>query len=181
VTYICPQCSLSFCASQSRANRAFRAGSPMFCGRDCAGIARRKNKTKDQKITEKAIYDAVRRERLADRIKAEKAARHLRTYDKAKAATERKMRAKQHAEYCRRPEYKVWKAEYDKEYRAKQEFGEFWESAILALEIRRECLALSDDIEIRRQAGTLNKHQNRRRNYDRSYSNKSEIGALGNP
>jgi len=177
----CPQCATQFHAAQSHINRAARGGSHVYCGRECAGIARRKHKTDDQKKREKAEYDKARRLELADRIKAEKAEFHRRTYDPERAAIERKRRMPKHVEYCRRPEYRAKKAEYDREYRAKMEFGEFWEAAILALDIRRTCLELSDDTEIRRQNGTLNKHQNRRRNYDRTHSNKPEIGALGNP
>lgn len=176
----CPQCATQFQAAQSHVNRAARCGSPVYCGRVCAGIARRKNKTAEQKRKEKADYDNARRIALADKIKAEKAEYHRRTYDPEKAAIERKRRMPKHVEYCRRPEYRAKKAEYDREYRAKVEFGEFWEAAIIALDIRRTCLELSDDTEIRRVSGTLNKHQNRRRHYDRTHSSKPEIGALGN-
>jgi hypothetical protein len=135
--------------------------------------------TDAEKRASKKAYDANRRKELSVEIKAAKADYYQRTRDPAKESEKRKERMPRHVEYCRRPEYRAWKAKYDQEYRAKQEFGEFWESAILALEIRRECLALSDDTEIRRQAGTLNKHQQRRREYDRTYSNQPESGPLG--
>ena len=136
--------------------------------------------TDAEKRAAKKAYDASRRKELSVEIKAAKAAYYQRTRNPVQEAEKRKERMPYHVEYCRRPEYRAWKAKYDQEYRAKQEFGEFWESAILALEIRRECLALSDDTEIRRQAGTLNKHQQRRREYDRTYGNQPEIGPLGN-
>jgi hypothetical protein len=176
----CPVCNGEFVKPMSHINRAARNGSPVYCGRICAGVARRKGKSAEQKKAEKQLYDAQRRKDRAAEIKAEKAAYYQRTRDPAKEALIRKARMPKHLEYCRRPEYREWKRQYDLEYRNKQEFGEFWESAILALEIRRQCLALSDDTEIRRTAGTLNKHQKRRRDYDRTHSNSPEIGALGN-
>ena len=180
VACTCPQCGCAFLAETGQVNRAKRSGSPKYCGRICSGLGRRNGKTQEQKRNEKSEYDRARRKELADRIKAEKAAYYQRTKDPIKEAAKRKYRMPRHLEYCRRPEYREWKRKYDEVYRAKTKHGEFWESAILALEIRRTCLELSDDTEIRRQKGTLNKHQNRRRNYDRTHSNKSEIGALGN-
>jgi hypothetical protein len=178
---ICPVCGCDFYKPPSHINRAAKSGAPVYCGRSCAGIARRKAKTPEQKREEKRAYDAARRKKLAAELKAAKAAYYQRTRDPVKEADKRKERMPRHVEYCQRPEYRAWKRQYDLEYRNKKEFGEFWESAILALEIRRQCLALSDDTEIRRNAGTLNKHQQRRRHYDRTHSNKPEIGALGNP
>lgn len=180
VDCVCPNCDANFQAEVGAMNRAKRSGSPKYCGGVCAGVARRNNKNEGQKKTEKAEYDRARRERLSDRLRAEKAEYYQRTKDPVKEAAIRKKRMPKHVEYCQRPEYKAWKVEYDKKHRAQKEHGEFWEAALLALEIRRTCLELSDDTEIRRQKGTLNKHQTRRRDYDRTYSNKPEIGALGN-
>jgi hypothetical protein len=160
-------------------NRAKRSNAPKYCGRICAGVARRKPRTVEEKRAEKSAYDARRRVILADRLKAEKAAYYQRTKDPVKEAEARKKRMPHHLEYCRRPEYRAWKRDYDQEYLAKKKYGEFWESAILTLKIRRSCLELEDDTEIRRQKGTLNKKSNRRKQYDRTYSNKPEIGPLG--
>lgn len=176
---VCPHCGATFIGRVGDVNRATKAGKPKYCGRECAGIARRNGKTGEEKRAEKAAYDKARREALHHRLRAEKAAYYQRTKDPAKEAAKRKERMPKHIEYCRRPKYREWKRKYDEVYRAKTEYGEFWESAILALEIRRTCLELSDDTEIRRQNGTLNKHQTRRRDYDRTHSNKPEIGALG--
>lgn len=177
----CKQCGADFDCSPSRANRASKNGSPLFCGRTCAGLNRRRPPKSDkEKRLQKAEYDAARRARLADLIKAQKAAHYQKTRNPEKEREVRKARMHLHVEYCRRPEYRAKKKEYDQIYRAKQEAGEFWESLLLAMQIRRECLERMDDTEIRRSAGTLNKHQTRRRDYDRTHSNKPEIGSLGN-
>jgi hypothetical protein len=52
-----------------------------------------------------------RRKRISRRLTTVKA-----------AAEYRKQRMHLHVEYCRRPEYRAWKREYDRKYRAK-EFG----------------------------------------------------------
>ena len=161
-------------------NRAAKSSSPVYCGRVCAGLSRRKNKSAEQLKAEKREYDARRRKILAEQIKAKKAEYFKRTYDPEKAAVKRKERMPKHVEYCRRPEYRKWKAEYDRIHLAKKKVGDFWESELIARDIRAACLDLQDDTEIRRNAGTLNKHLNRRREYDRTHGNKSEIGALGN-
>lgn len=176
---VCHHCHQVLAKSAGAVNRAEMAGKPVYCGRACSGLARRTSRSDAEKRAAKSAYDKKRREEKATEIKAKKAEYYQRTRDPEKEAVLRKARMPYHVEYCRRPEYVAWKAKYDQEYRAKQEFGEFWESAILALAIRRECLALSDDTEIRRQAGTLNKHQQRRREYERSYSNQPESGPLG--
>lgn len=180
VDCVCPRCQTGFKAEVGAVNRAKKLGAGKYCGKVCAGAGRRADKTLDQRKAEKAEYDKARRERLSDRLKVEKAEYYQRTKDPAKEAAIRKKKMPKHVEYCQRPKYKAWKVEYDKKHRAKKEHGDFWEAALLALEIRRTCLELSDDTEIRRQKGTLNKHQTRRRDYDRTHSNNPEIGALGN-
>jgi len=180
IEIVCAQCGALFNRERGLANRSNRLGMAMHCGRVCSAINRRKEKSVGEKRAEKAAYDKKRRLELATKIKSEKAAYYQRTKDPVREAAIRKKRMPKHVEYCRRPEYVEWKRGYDKVYRAKTEHGEFWEAALLALEIRKACLELTDDTEIRRQKGTLNKHQTRRRDYDRTHSNKPEIGALGN-
>jgi hypothetical protein len=175
----CPVCNLVCDKRSGAVNRSINRGMAVYCGRKCAGIGRRENRSMDEKKAIKRYYDAIRRIEKADTLRVTRAEYHRRTYDPIKAAEKRKERMPKHVEYCRQPEYRKWKAEYDRIYRAKQEAGDFYESYLLVLEIRQACLALAPDIDIRRAAGTLNKHQNRRRDYDRSYSNKPEAGALG--
>lgn len=153
----------------------------MFCTRACAGVARRSDTTTDQRRAAKAEYDRQRRADLAEKLKAEKAEYHRRTYDPAKAAIVRKARMPRHVEYCRRPEYREWKAQYDRQHRARKHYGDYAECFLIAMQIRAECLERMTDEEIRIASGTINKKLNRRREYDRTHSNKPEIGALGNP
>lgn len=178
VDFKCPHCGMDAKARSSAFNRAARRGAPIYCGRVCAGLGRRKNRSADELRAAKAAYDAARRIELADRLRAEKAEYHRQTYDPAKAAIVRKARMPKHVEYCRQPEYRAKKVEYDREYRSR-EYGEFAECYLLTLAIRREALSQMTDYEIRQAAGTLNKSLQRKREYERTHSNKSEIGALG--
>ena len=179
VTATCSHCGAEYQCERSAFNRAARNETRLYCNRACAGLARRVQRSKAERIEMKAAYDKARRERLAERLKAEKAAYHKRTYNPEAARLVRKARAHLHKEYCRRPEYRAWKSEYDRKLRAR-EYGEFADAYLLALEIRRECLTQADDYNIRLSAGTLNKSLQRRREYDRLNSNQSEECPLGN-
>lgn len=161
-------------------NRARKVGLALYCNRTCAGLARRQPpKSVEQRKAEKSAYDANRRLVLADRSKAEKAAYHKRTYDPAKQRAYNQSRMPHHIEYCRRPEYREWKREYDRKYRASKEYGEFAECFLLVMDIRAECLSQMTDYEIRFAKGGVAKTQQRRRAYDRLNREEPENGALG--
>lgn len=149
-------------------NRAERRGWPLWCSQACAGLARRIERTDEERRQIKAAYDAQRRVELADEIRAKKRAYHLRTYDPAKAAEERQKRMPRHVEYCRRPEYRKWKADYDRKHLAAKQYGPFAEAALILRDIETEVLSRIDRTEIARQNGTLNKKQSRRRDYDQA-------------
>lgn len=181
----CAFCGHKSDKATSAVNRAARERRPLYCNRLCAGAAKRKHKTTEQKKSEKSAYDAQRRIDLADQIKAKKAAYHKRTYDKEKARKERKAKMHRHIEYCRRPEYREWKSAYDREYRAKKCYGPMWEAFLLALDIRNEVLSQMSDYEIRLSKGTINKRLQRKREYeqarsDRPHGQEPQVGPLGN-
>ena len=176
---ICDFCKKESDKPSGEVNRAKNAGLKIYCDRRCSGLGRRKHKTKTQKVEEKRLYDMEYRERNMERILREKREHYLRTRDPEKEREVRKKRMHLHVAYCRRPEYKRWKKQYDEEYRAKKDYGEFWESFILALNIRNEALSRMTDYEIRISNGTLNKLQQRKRAYARLDRAEPEIGPLG--
>jgi hypothetical protein len=100
-------------------------------------MARRSTLTPAQRKAEKSAYDAQRRADKGPDISAKKAAYHRRTYDPAKARHRRARNMDQHIEYCRKPEYRAYKADYDREYRAR-EYGEYAEAYLLLLDLERE-------------------------------------------
>lgn len=162
-TLTCPHCRLLFFATAARVNRALKIGAPLYCGIKCAGAARRVEKTVTERKDAKRLYDAHRRAEKADEIRAAKREYHRRTYDPTKAALERKKRAPFHAEYCRSPEYRAYKREYDRHHRAQKLFGEFGEAAMLLQDVEHEIDQRATRYEIYMANGTINKSQSRRR------------------
>jgi hypothetical protein len=130
----------------------------------------KKNKTMDQKKAEKRIYDKEYRKKNKELLAQKKSDYHKRTYDPVVAAIHRKQNMHLHVLYCRRPEYRKKKAEYDRTHRASKVYGEFWESFCLIEDIRREVYSRMTDIEVRKAKCKLNAKQQRRRQYDKERS-----------
>lgn len=164
----CARCGTSFFRTASHVNRSRKAGAPLYCGRTCMGMARRVERSKAERVARKAAYDAEYRATNAALLKAKKAAYFQATYDPAKAAVERKAKMARHVEYCRSPEYRAWKREYDRVYRAKVDFGPFWEAAVLLLQIEEEVSSRMTRYEVYAANGTINKTQRRKREYENS-------------
>lgn len=169
---VCEYCGKIVNQPWGAINRALKLGKSFYCDRVHAGLARRSGKTLEQKKEEKRLYDLNYRA-TSPTLKQRKADYNQRTYDPVKAAVKRKERMPKHVEYCRRPEYKVKKKEYDRQYRAEKYYGEFWESFIALLQIEQAVIEQGDKMEIAVINGTLNKKQTRRREYERLNCNKS--------
>lgn len=168
-TYICSHCSCEFKRERGEANRALkRPGGVIFCNKTCVGLNRRSNKTLEQKKQEKAEYDKEYRSKNLETIKVKKAEYFQRTYDPEQAAIERKKNMHKHVEYCRQPKYKAYKQKYDQCYRAKKLYGEYWECALVLNRLEIEIHDRSTFTERATLKGTLNKLQNRKRDYERS-------------
>lgn len=170
---VCAWCNASSEKTASAINRAKKIGAPMHCNKECAGFSRRQHKTDAQKKSEKRLYDMQRREEKGDSIKEKKREYFKRTYDPAKAAIERKANMPRHVEYCRRPEYKKYKREYDKKHLANKQYGEFAEAFLALTELETTVSERATRYDIYMQNGTLNKKLTRRREYERINSNKS--------
>lgn len=173
MNYVCAHCGATASKAAGHVNRARERGLNLYCNRVCSGLGRRKPpKTKAQKVAEKRDYDMEYRRKNSAMLKAKKAAYHKSTYDSAKARVDRKKRSAAHAEYCTRPEYRRWKREYDRKYRAK-EYGPFAEAYELTVELNREIKTRTTNYEIRQQNKTNCKAQNRDRKAEgpkRSYN-----------
>jgi hypothetical protein len=70
-------------------------------------------------------------------LRIKKAAYFQKTYDPVKAAIERKKRMPRHVEYCRSPEYRAKKREYDRA-RKLSRFGEFSEAFEALEQLQKE-------------------------------------------
>lgn len=165
VSCTCPQCGNGFPTDASRCTRAEKIGAPLYCSKECAGLARRRKNPpgEAERKAAKAEYDRQYREKNAAERKAQKAAYYQRTRDPVKEAEKRKARMHLHVAYCQQPEYKAWKQGYDLRYRAQKQFGEFAEAALLLQDIDREVEQQASRYDIYRANGTINKAQTRRR------------------
>lgn len=163
----CAFCGCTTDKPTGHVNRSRARGAPVYCGRQCAGSARRAWKSDAQKRSEKQAYDITYREKNSERIKERKRAYHKLTYDPISAAYVRKRRSHLHAAYCRRPEYKQWKQAYDRQYRASKEFAEFADAFLLLQDIDREIAQRATKYEIYLASNRLNKALKRRRDYGR--------------
>lgn len=157
----------------SAVNRAHRIAAPVYCGRVCAGLARRRGKTAEQKKAAKAEYDRAYRAQNLDWLKAKKKAYFQRTYDPVKAAIERKKRMPRHVAYCQRPEYKAWKHEYDRKYNMVRSYGPLWEAARVLVDLQTLIRERSTTTERKLQNGTLNKTQQRKRRHAQAAADQS--------
>lgn len=159
----CAYCGETADKPAGHVNRSRARGLNLYCSRRCSGLGRRgPAKSLAQKRAEKAAYDSEYRRKNRAMLKAKKAAYFRTTYDPEAARIERKKRAAFHAEYCRRPSYKLWKREYDRRYRARQ-YGPFADAYQLTIELTREIKSRSSDYEIRQANETGNKAQKRDR------------------
>lgn len=164
----CGYCGKTIDKPANQINRANKNGSPLYCNRKCYGLNRRSDdRTLEQKKLDKRSYDMEYRAKNKTLLQEKKAKWFQETYDPIKAAEIRKLRMPGHVEYCRQPKYKAYKQQYDAKYRAKTNFGEFWESSILLVNLEKEISSRMDWNEIRALNGILNKKQTRRRNYER--------------
>jgi hypothetical protein len=164
----CSHCHDLFETKVAYVNRAAKIGANLYCGRVCAGLARRLKSppTDEQRRAAKAAYDAKRREGARrEEILAKKRDHYYANRERIQAiqAEYRKAHMQRHVEYCRQPEYRVRKSDYDRRRRANLNFGEFCEVALLLSEIEREIAERASKYEIYLTNGTINKAQQRRR------------------
>jgi membrane-bound lytic murein transglycosylase len=167
--FLCARCGKKADKPAGAVNRARKQGAPLYCTRECAGLARRKNRSLAELKEQKRLYDVAYRAANLTRIKANKRANFQRTYDPVKAAKERKKRMPKHVEYCRRPEYRRWKSAYDRRYKALKNYGEFSDAYLSLLELDEDIRKRITDYEKRIENGTICKTQKRRRQ-DRTHS-----------
>ncbi len=130
---ICEQCGVYF----ERPNGQIGRCGKMFCSMKCAGMARRKHRTDAEKKQIKARYDEKYRAINAQKIKSNKREYFAKTYDPRKARIARAKMMPRHVEYCRRPEYRKYKAKYDAQYNA-SEYGPFADAYRLYVELSKE-------------------------------------------
>lgn len=162
----CKRCGNAFNTTASAANRADRAGAPLYCSRMCAGLARRVFRLPEEKRARKSEYDKARRAAIGDKLRTQKRetrfanhAEHLRI----EAERRRLPHVKQaHRDYIKRPEYKAKKRVYD-ESKRKEEYGEFADAWQLLLQLEKEIRSQATSYERRVANGYYTRSAQRRR------------------
>lgn len=157
---LCRSCGDTVRQSQGSINRAIREGKPLYCDRVCAGLARRVSAS--QKQRKKALYDGRRRIEKAAEISAQKRAYYQRARNPEKERERRQANMDRHVEYCRQPQYKATKAEYDRERRAK-EYGPYGDAYLLLLDFEREIRARATSYERLKARGYYTRAAQQRR------------------
>lgn len=162
IDFVCCNCGENSSTEKGAYNRAIRSGKKLFCGKKCSGEGRRKNKTKEQKVLEKAEYDKRYREKNRAELKIKKADSYQRNRDPEKERIKRKENMHKHIEYCRNPEYKQKKSEYDKRKRL-EEYGYFAECKALLMELEKEISSRATRYEIYKANGRFTRSAKERR------------------
>lgn len=171
--FTCPQCGIEADKSTSEVNRAKKVDAKIYCSRLCSGLGRRQYIPKEELVKRKRLYDMEYRQKNLEKIKADKIAYFQRSYDPVKAAEQRKKTMPRHVEYCRQPEYKKYKSQYDKKFRANKFYGPFADSFLLLTEIEKEVTDRATRQEIYQANGIENKSLKRKRDYERTYSHRT--------
>lgn len=165
VAFKCNYCDKRSYKEAGHLNRSRSIGAPVYCSRKCAGLGRRTNETKEEKVQIKSWYDLFIRASMPEDEKIFKRFSQLvyfhidYTKNPEKYKKWRQKRMPKHIEYCRQPEYKEYKKGYDEQYRAKKDYGDYWEAAIALKNLDKEI----DYRESKRQNKIYNKSTTKRK------------------
>lgn len=158
---ICPHCKKEADIKNGYINRARKLGVPRYCSKKCSGLARKIYRTESEKKLIKKNYDKQYRDR--GYVYMIKAVRFFYDYENnpEKYRTIRRKKQKAHNEYCRRPEYREYKKEYDHAHKHKLKYGEFWEAASILTKLNE----ILPSKQIKYNQGLINKSQKRKRKW----------------
>jgi hypothetical protein len=174
----CAHCGGKAAKPTGEVNRAAKACLKLYCGMGCGNIGRRNpNKpTGDAFRVAKAEYDRRRREKKGDELRLKRKEKYhsdLATCPekiRAEQKRNRDSRKNEHLEYCRHPEYREWKAKYDKNFRAKKTYGPFADAFLILQDVESEVLSRASRYQLDLEAGKLCKSIKRKREYDKTIS-----------
>lgn len=171
----CCQCGKTVSKNVGHVNRANKVKLKLYCNKKCAGIGRRT--TIEDKKRVKKEYDINYRAANVDKIKKRAAEYFKKDYaaNPEKYRKERQRKMKAHIEYCRQPEYKKKKKVYDRQHRAKIQYGDYGEAAIALFELA----SIVDNRQAKVDQQLFNKSQKRKRNGKNSQRQKLESCTVG--
>lgn len=161
----CAYCGKVTEKSTGHYNRAIKLGAGLYCDRRCASNGHKTNETPEEKKSIKSWYDLLLRMSMTDDERELDEFQNMvyfqwdYTNNPDKYRKRRQDRMEYHVEYCRQPEYKEWKRRYDENYRARKDYGDWWEVAIALKNLDKEI----DYRESKRQNKIYNKSTSRRK------------------
>lgn len=158
---ICPQCNKKVQKKTGSVNRAIKIKAPIYCGKKCSGLARRKNRTVEEKKKIKSEYDKIYRKKNANKIKERNRLYDSSPLGRAMQKRNREKFKQYHLEYCRTPEYRKYKRDYDHKHHLKNKYGEFWEAASILVKLN----SILPSKTIKYNQGIINKTQKRKRKW----------------
>jgi hypothetical protein len=170
----CAHCSKVTYKPVGHVNRSEARGLSLYCDRKCSGLGRRTGKTSEQRKADKAEYDRQLRAVRGEELAAKRRAARLKLLAENPALVRQREKVNRdanrdrHAEYCRTPEYRKWKAEYDRKHLARKQYGPFAEAALTLRALEEEISGRASRTEIYAANGTLNKTQRRKREYEQA-------------
>lgn len=97
------------------------------------------------KKEKKRLYDLEYRRKNKEKIKDKKKAYYQTESGKAASKRNRDKMKKYHAEYCRTPEYRLKKHEYDSVNWYVRKYGEYWECMQIVEKIEKKVIQLVPD------------------------------------
>lgn len=163
----CNFCGESFLKYKGHVNRALKNNQLLFCDKICLYLHRKSfKKPESEKKKEKSEYDKIYKLKNKERDAPKRAAYHKKTYNVEKEREKRKKKMHLHVKYCQQPKYKQYKREYDKKYRAKKNYGEFWEASLMLNDLEQ----VVDNKMAKQDLNLINKSQKRKRQWQRKSS-----------
>ena len=162
--FICHHCGKESEKYTGHVNRALKMGNNIYCTRVCAGLGRRVERSEEEKKRIKSEYDKQRTDKHELWYLLYRAFEFRVDYEEnpEKYKKERERKYEAHLKYLQTDKYKAWKKKYDEKFRARKEFGIYWECAILLKQLEEQLLKIRPD-GIKFQMGITNKTQKRKR------------------
>lgn len=90
-----------------------------------------------QSKEKKRLYDIEYRRKNKEMLRLNKQEYYKTDAGRATSKRNRDKLTEYHLEYCQTDKYREWKKEYDKDYRAKNKYGEYWECFLIIMEIEK--------------------------------------------
>jgi len=161
----CAYCGNKFEIHTGHFNRANKVGLNVYCCKKHSTLGRRSSETKEEKKAVKMWYDMLLRVSMTEDDRMLHSLQNAVYFNidyannPEKYKEIRRIKMPKHVEYCRQPAYKKRKKKYDEQYRAKINYGSFWEAAVVLKELEN----VIDAREAKKENKLFNKSTSKRK------------------